>query len=213
MQPVTSDQHNLVRSYLFLRRAIGVIGLALPAVLIVGKLLLQGGPLLNSISGYHHSVMGGVFVGSMCAVGTFLFSYRGYDRTDDICGNVAAVAAIGLALFPTTPSGSTDGTERLIGLVHLAFAAVFFVMLAVFCLFLFTKSDGTAPSPQKLRRNRVYRACGVAMMVCLLLIVFQNVLFDDVLDAMKPVLWLESAAILAFGVAWWVKGAVLLRDR
>ena len=39
--------------------------------------------MLESISSYYHSVMRDIFVGSLCAVGTFLISYRGYDKRDN----------------------------------------------------------------------------------------------------------------------------------
>ncbi|MBN6039496.1 DUF998 domain-containing protein [Amycolatopsis sp. 195334CR] len=207
---VQTPQMSFVHSYLFLRRAVGVIGLALPVVLIVGKIVLEGGGTLSSISGYYHSVMRGVFVGSMCAVGTFLLSYRGYNRLDDICGDIAAVAAIGVGLFPVAGPDPTP-TQRLVETVHVACAAVFFVTLAVFCLFLFTRTGGE-PTRHKTWRNRVYRTCGLVMLACLVLIAAEGLWLADELAALNPVLWLESAAIFAFGVAWWIKGETLLRD-
>lgn len=97
---------SMIRSYVFLRRSIGMIGMALPVLLIVGNLLWPPPEVLASISGYFYSPLRGVFVGSMCAVGVFLLSYRGIGLVDDLISNVAAVAAVGLALFPTTPSGA-----------------------------------------------------------------------------------------------------------
>ena len=65
----TSNDNSLVISYLSLRKAIGVIGITLPFVLVFGKILLQGPGLLGSMSSYYHSIMGDVFVGSFCAIG------------------------------------------------------------------------------------------------------------------------------------------------
>jgi len=162
MSPVTaSAQDTLVHSYLFLRRAIGLIGIALPVVLIVGKLLVDG-DLLDSISGYYYSDLRDVYVGSMCAIGVFLLSYRGYGPTDDIIGNIAAFAAIGVALFPTTPDDHPTRTDQIIGGLHITFAAVFFLMLAFFCLVLFPKTDKAHPTQRKIQRNRAYLAYGVA---------------------------------------------------
>ncbi|WP_414940094.1 DUF998 domain-containing protein [Amycolatopsis sp. cmx-11-51] len=203
---------NLVHNYLFLRRAIGFLGIGLPFVLIFGKLAVDGGGLLNSISGYYYSGMRDVWVGIMCAIGVFLLSYRGYGRIDDIAGNIAAVAAVGVALFPTTPSNG-DRTDEIIGLLHLASASVFFLTLAFFCIVLFTKSDKEIPGARKLERNRLYVASGVIMLVCLALIVLCGLIFDDMTKALYPALWLESVAILAFGVAWLAKGGTLLPDK
>lgn len=198
----------LTHSYLFLRRAIGVIGLALPLVLIVGGVIVDGG-LLSSISGYYHGSLRDVWVGSMCAVGVFLLSYRGYGRVDDLVSNVAAVAAVGVALFPTTPSNPV-GSDRVVGVLHLVFAGVFFLALAYFCLVLFRKSDDPSPSRRKLARNRVYLTCGLVIVGSLLLIVLSGPL--GIPGSLHPALWLETAAILAFGLAWLTKGEAILAD-
>ncbi|RSM70213.1 DUF998 domain-containing protein [Amycolatopsis sp. WAC 01375] len=211
MSPRTASD-NLVHNYLFLRRAIGFLGIGLPFVLIFGKLAVDGGGLLNSISGYYYSGMRDVWVGVMCAIGVFLLSYRGYGRVDDIAGNIAAVAAVGVALFPTTPSNG-DRVDEIIGILHLGFAAVFFLTLAFFCIVLFTKSDKEIPGARKPERNRLYVASGVVMLVCLALIVLCGLVFDAETRSLYPALWLESVAILAFGVAWLTKGGTLLPDK
>lgn len=199
----------LIHSYLFLRRAVGILGLALPAVLIIGKALLQGGPPLGSISDYVYSDMRAVLTGTMCAIGVFLFSYRGYGRIDDITADVAAIGAIGVGLFPTTPyTGTPSATERAVGTVHIVSASIFFAALIIFCLFLFTRGDSPQRGGRKPARNAIYIACGVIMLVCLIGIgVLQAVIHTDV-----AVLWLESAAVMAFGFAWLVKGQTILAD-
>jgi hypothetical protein len=204
-------QDPLVHSYLFLRRAIGLIGTALPVVLIVGQLIVSG-ELLTSISAYYYSDMRDVYVGAMCAIGVFLLSYRGYDRVDDIAADIAAVSAIGLALFPTTPKGPHTSTQQVIGVVHLVFAIVFFLTLAYFCLVLFTKTDKTQPTARKVQRNRVYVVSGVMILTCLVLIVVSSWFFADAMRPLHPVLWLESVATIAFGVAWLTKGEAILGD-
>ncbi|MFI5611056.1 DUF998 domain-containing protein [Amycolatopsis sp. NPDC051903] len=201
----------LVRSFLFLRRAVGVLGLALPFVVVIGKELLEGGGLLGSLSGYYYSDLRNVFVGTLCAIGVFLISYRGYGRIDDIAGNVAAVAAIGVALFPTSPTAPTP-LERTIGIAHLVFAGIFFLTLAFFCLFLFTKSDDPSPRGRKAVRNTIYRVCGGVMLASLALILINALFFDAATVSLHPAVWLESLAIIAFGVSWLVKGEALLAD-
>src|SRR5436309_15856932 len=133
MSPATSTQRTLVHSYLFLRRAVGIIGLSLPVVLIIGKRIVDGGDLLDSVSDYYYSDLRGVFVGSMCAIGVFLLSYRGYGLIDDIAGDIAAVGAFGVALFPTTPAGHLTRTDQVVGALHIAFSGVFFLTLVFFC--------------------------------------------------------------------------------
>ncbi|GLZ41393.1 DUF998 domain-containing protein [Actinokineospora sp. NBRC 105648] len=200
----------LVHSYLYLRRAIGVIGLALPVVLVVGNLLADGG-MRNSISGYYYSDVRDILVGAMCAVGVFLLSYRGYGRVDDMAGNIAAVAAVGIALFPTLPPNPTGG-DRVVAALHIAFAAVFFLTLAFFSLVLFRKSDDPTPDRRKRQRNAVYLVCGIAILACLALMAVLGFFLDPQTAHLRPALWLEAGAILAFGVSWLTKGEAILGD-
>jgi hypothetical protein len=199
-----------VRSYLFLRRAVGVLGISLPIVVIVGKQLLEGGGLLGSLSGYYYSDLRNVFVGTLCAIGVFLIAYRGYGRLDDIVATVAAIAGIGVALFPTSPV-SPSPTEHAIGIAHLVFAGIFFLTLAFFCLFLFTKTDGV-PTARKRSRNVIYRVCGGVMLASLALLVVNALFFNAATVSLHPTVWLESLAVIAFGFAWLTKGEALLAD-
>ncbi|OXM62304.1 DUF998 domain-containing protein [Amycolatopsis vastitatis] len=198
----TSPQTTLVHSYLFLRRAIGLIGLALPFVLILGKQLAQGGDLAGSLSDYYYTGLRDVLVGAMCAVGVFLLAYYGHDRVDNLASSVAGLGAIGLALLPTTPDHDVTAWDRTSGVLHWVFAAVFFLSLAYFCLRLFPH-DGEQPPGTGV----VYRVCGVVILACLVLIAVTKAF--GLLPALLPALWLESVAVWAFGVAWLVKGQTL----
>lgn len=203
----------LVHSYLFLRRSIGIIGVTLPVALIIGKLIIDGGGLQGSISGYYYTGVRGVLVGAMCAVGVFLLSYRGYGVVDDIAADIAAVAAVGVAWFPTTPAGVITGKQRLVSDLHVSFAAVFFLTLAFFCFFVFTKTDETrTPTPRKIWRNRVYIASGSIILLCLVVTIVLGLTFGNQVESLHPLLWLESVAILAFGVSWMTKGQAILPD-
>jgi hypothetical protein len=199
-----------------LRRAIGLLGIALPFVVSLGAWIFFQTGIQSSISSYYHTGMRNVFVGTLCAIGVFLLSYRGYERSDDIAGDLGCVFAVGAALFPTAPEGPAAGGVRLIGYVHWTFAALFFLTLIYFSLFLFTKTDPTKPpTKRKLQRNRVYRACGGTMGICILLIAIYSFLPREaasLLERYKPVFWLEALAVLAFGASWFTKGEAILKD-
>lgn len=207
-----NQDNSLVLSYLTLRKAIGIIGMALPFVLVIGRILLEKPGILSSISSYYHSVMGDVFVGSLCAIGVFLLSYRGYERVDDIAGDLACLFAVGVALFPTAPASDVSLREALIGGVHLFFAACFFLTLAFFALILFRKTNpDKPPTHRKRQRNAVYALCGYAILACLALIILEK-FFSSSISLPQPVFWLESLAIIAFGISWFVKGEAILKD-
>jgi hypothetical protein len=214
MTDTPSGPSSLVRSYLALRKSIGVIGILLPFVLALGGLLVLGTELQTSISRYYHTGMRDVFVGSLCAVAVFLWSYQGYDDRDRIAGNLACVFALGVALLPTTPLPDPTRLEVAVGWLHVVSAAGFFLTLAYFCLRLFRLSDKERPTPRKILRNRVYTVCGWGIIGCLVGIAFVYVpAVYAVLGALKPVFWLEAGAIVAFGVAWFTKGEAILHDR
>lgn len=210
----TTANSSLVVSYLVLRKAIGVIGLSLPFVLVIGKMAFESAGVQPSISDYYYTLMRDVFVGSLCAIGVFLLSYRGYEPKDDIAGNVACICAIGVALFPTTPDKPATGFEGYVGWIHYTFAAALFLTLAYFSLILFRKTDPKLPmTPRKKKRNTVYLFCGVLILGCIVLLAI-NALFlgDTDVAKLKPILLLESIAVCAFGVSWLTKGEAILSD-
>lgn len=100
------------------------------------------------------------------------------------------------------------------GTVHLIAAGLFLFSLACFSLFLFTKGE-TIPTPQKIIRNKIYRICGYIMLACIATLIVFFALPASIstpLLKFKPVYWLETIAIMAFGVSWLVKGEVILQD-
>ena len=214
------DDSSLVMSYMTLRKVIGILGILLPFVLWLGALLLfQEGPQ-SSISAYYYTKMRNVMVGVLWATGVFLFAYRGYDRRDDIAGNLACLFAIGITLFPVAPDGATDATILLIDKFHLAFAALFFLTLAYFCLFLFTQSDKKKLALRKRQRNLVYQICGGLMLACIVLMAlwvfagpYLPASFTAAVTPLRPIFWLETFAILAYGISWFVKGEAILKDQ
>jgi hypothetical protein len=211
---VSGLNDSLVISYLGLRKAVGIIGIALPFVLAFGKILLEGPGILNSVSAYYHTGMRDVFVGSLCAIAVFLMSYHGYERKDDIAGDVACIFALGVALLPTLPEANVTPRDRTIGALHLLSAAGFFLTLAYFSLALFRKTDPTRPPTRRKRqRNAVYTFCGYTILVCVALILVAVFLPGDApVKRLAPVFWLEATAIVAFGVSWLTKGEAILKD-
>ncbi len=195
---------NVIVSYLTLRRVIGVLGVALPLLLLSWGLALTG-TIQESISDYYSLRTRDMLVGVLFAISWFLFTYRGHEPKDNIAGNFACIFALGVAFFPN----SGNAWEKV---VHFGSATGLFLVLAFFCLALFTKSDGS-PTARKMVRNRVYIICGVTILACIALVGLTFLLPDDSpLARVQPVFWLESMALWAFGISWFVKGDTLWRD-
>jgi hypothetical protein len=212
--PASND---LVISYLSLRKAIGFIGLLLPVVLALLKIALwyfnvccDGPGLETSISAYYYTRLGGVLVGSLCAIGVFLMSYRGFDRRDEIAGKLAGAFAVCVALFPTSPKDIPAKTS----VVHFTGALLLFLTLAYFSIVLFRKMDPSKPpTPEKLKRNKVYLACGLLILLgiagCGVSFLFRHSSF---FDTYKPVFWFEALTVVSFGFSWLTKGEAILKD-
>lgn len=197
---------DVVVSYLTLRRVVGVLGMALPVVLAVWGFVLQRRvAVLSSLSDYYQLRTRDALVGILFTIAWFLYTYRGYSRTDDVAGNGACVCALGVALSPASGSPLEHA-------MHYACAAGLFLILAFFSLFLFTKTGGS-PTRAKLARNRVYRVCGVVMLASIgAIAAVQAFAPGSPAPAVPPVFALETIALWAFGVSWFIKGETLLKD-
>jgi hypothetical protein len=193
-------------AYRLLRRIVGLLGVFLPIILLLWGFALSGwGVVLPSISDYYGLRTRDALVGILFTIGWFLFSYEGYDWRDAVAGKLACLFALCVALFPNS---GTPTEEH----IHFVSALLLFLTLAYFSLFLFTKS-APVMTLRKVQRNAVYRVCGVIMLVAMALVGLYYQLPDaNPLAALHPAFWLETIALWAFGVSWFVKGETLLKD-
>ena len=203
---MTNGSNSIIVSYLTLRRVVGFLGVMLPIVLALWGFGLTSPPALrDSISAYYDLRTRDVLVGVLFTLAWFFFTYHGHDNRDNIAGYFAWVFALGVALFPASGSPREKA-------VHFVSATGLFLVLSIFSLALFTKSAPT-PTPQKVIRNRIYRTCGYIMLACIVLIGLYHAFWQHTaLRGWKLVFWLESLALWAFGVSWFVKGETLWRD-
>lgn len=225
-----------------LRKAIGMVALALPFTLVIGEnlrdwLLSQEASLgrviiEGSISAYFHTGMREVFVGSLCAIAVFLVCYKGVEQRDNIAAKIAGVSVFLVALFPTRErsreaadsaapvvdsatlfSSANAPDPAYVGVIHFVCAAIFFITLAVMSLFLFTESAGNR-TQQKILRNRVYVVSGWTILVCIALIAGSKLFASDAWNQRTRIIfWLEAFAVAAFGISWLTKAEVFLADK
>jgi len=231
------SQEAHVMSYLAVRRALGLLGLALPIVLYAYARPFGYG-MQPSISEFYHTQMGDVVVGSLVAIGVFLIAYKGYPRlpgerlSDQVVSSVAGLAAIGVALFPVLPPAFTDcaaaGTFPVEGApvqgivahwcafawIHFASAMVFFLALAAFCFFLFPRGDQTADGRVDWRgtKNRLYLVCGVLLILSIAALLIYALVpsgTKSTLRAGNYIFWWETVGVVAFATSWLAKGRIL----
>ncbi len=87
---MNDPNQSLVISYLTLRKAVGILGMALPAALLIGFFIFDAGcDFPPSISHFYYTDLGNIFVGTLCAVSLFLFSYNGHDKGDKVTAKIA----------------------------------------------------------------------------------------------------------------------------
>jgi hypothetical protein len=214
----TSTDILYLRSFHAMRVVIGVLGVALPLVLLLGDALFLRSPLWprGSISAYYHSAMRDEFVGMLIAIGFFLLCYHVSDRRlENWLSSLAGLAAALVAVFPTTlpPTGGvlTDLQRQLgeqrVAVIHGVSAVGLFSILAL-TSYLFGRREGSRPQvPGQRRRPEFWRAfhhlCA-AMMVLGMVFVVVSKLTGVYADHAT---WFgEVVGLLAFGASWFAKG-------
>lgn len=203
---------------------------------------------------YYSQFLGDVFVGVLVFIFCFMFAYRGESWWETRIATFGGFASLGIALFPTIERGCEDtevypgrilvdltsivpgsGVDiekgstffslfTYVEILHYGAALSLFLILAVFCLKVFTRtySDGSLKSEhyddtgtmrqEKALRNRIYRVAGWVILGCIaaLGIGFVGPIIVggnwDFWEELNVTFWFEAAALCAFGVAWIVKG-------
>lgn len=225
-----SNEDPAVTSQQTLRRVIGLLGIMLPVLLYVYLYIATGfnhTKPLESISHYYYTRGNGIFIIIISMMAVFLLIYKGKNRVDFYVSSIAGIFALCVIMFPTDniTTCCDSGKEYSIAFIkehegriifHLVSAAIFLLCLAYMSFFLFTKSDQppTARTKAKHSRNRLYRVCGVIMVLAMLVIFlgFRKVINEDFYDKNHLTFWMESVAVLSFGISWLTKGEMILKD-
>jgi hypothetical protein len=218
-KPVIND--NII-SYLTLRQAIGWLGLLMPFMVRFGAGFLDGIHTNDSISAYYYTCMRDVFVATLVLIGALMACYRSQDWYDNLITIIAGLSAIGMGLFPMPPDFSDQLLRDYPSLAantkcclntcqfdyHSIFSVIFFAAIFYQVSFQFSDPKLVNPGPQKQSRNQVYKVCGFLMFIAFLaigLIKLQN--------NGGSIFWPETLAVVAFGVAWLVKGRIVLKEQ
>lgn len=218
MIPDLPDNTNaLVLSYFGIRRAIGLIGLFLPIALgPVGWLF--GIDVQDNISSYYHTGLRDVFVGSMCAIGGFLFCYRGADRIETLSARFGCASALGVALFPLDAHSDPLVQKSLVGYLHSVSGGAFFMTLAIYSLYHFPRSTKkrSEHEPHPWERLFIYRMSGVVIVFVMIatgtFLLLVPAAWKNLLNDWHFLFWMEWIAIWAFAAAWLTKGRAIVAD-
>jgi len=219
-QPNPYTSENDILTFRRIRKAIGYLGISLPIALVILSLIpFFKTSVQNSISYYYYTNLREVFTGVLCAVGLFLIRYKGVDnpvfwKNDDKMTNIAGIMALGVALVPTNPQCCSEKIYtlipycvKLLGWLHYLFAGVFFFILAIMSLVIFTigQKDNKDIPLSFFNENNIYKICGIGI------IVFAGMIpVCDLLNLFpRSTLVFEALALIAFGTSWLIKGRFL----
>lgn len=204
----------MVASFLLMRTVIGWIGTLLPVVLIGGDAALSAfsaASLPNSLSDYYYTPMRNILVGSLCVLGIFLVIYDVGVPLDRWITNIAGAGVLGVAFLPGTPEvGPFSTSQEVVGDLHIFFASVAFVGLAV-TMWRFARADSDGPDAPAPSRGAAtfYRASSGVMLGFVVLSGVAVLLPTSVQDATFLLFIFEALAIITFGVSWLVKGRAM----
>jgi len=195
---MTEKVQNPVFDYRALRLLMGIFAFALPFVMSA-----LSSRRLPSISASYYTEARDAFVGMLCVVGAFLWAYNGHSSREARASKVASLAAVLVALFPT----SCDSCQAdMKAIIHYGAAIVLFGILAYFCLGPFRK-DTRRKGGKKGRRSKVYFACGWTIFGSMLgMAVAELTMPAEMIRALSVTYWGEAIALWSFGFAWIVAG-------
>lgn len=209
-------QEHIFGTYLTLRYGIVLIGALLPLIVyVVGK--FGGVSLQDSISDYYWAspLEGGEapsrnwFVGGLFAVAAFLYLYKGFSTAENVALNLAAILAVGVAIFPTEWN---CGTAYRRFSLHGFCAVSMFACLAYVVWFrardtLSLVPENATPSPARYRQ--LYLIVGGVMLASPLTAFVLNSLIGT---RSSFVFFIEAAGIWAFALYWWIKSSELKKS-
>ncbi len=240
------EKQDEIFDYRTLRLLVGIVAFALPIVVWAAARIAC--VRIDSISAsYWVDDARDLFVGALFIIATLMTAYNGHDPSGDKSKNngsgaahplmkwisekwaskVAALMAIGVALFPTTRPGGATNTDTIL---HYISAFVLFTIITYFCLVSFRKRAlEKAVEAQKAaesltgekkrkqeeiackarRRALIYRICGWTIIISLVL---AGTSFFEPIG--KYTDWWnlflgELFALWAFGVSWFTASKVV----
>lgn len=155
---------------------------------------------ITSISASFHE--GGwsqtIFIGFLFAVAAFLMAYNGQTRPEMILSKVAALAALGVAMFPC----KCDTHTEIIANIHGISAALMFLILTYFCYGFFQRAKAKG-HPQAKARAAIYALCGISILLSIITLGYDGLTGNSLSKGIPRLTFYgEAVGLIAFGVSW-----------
>lgn len=206
-----------------IRNLVGLLGMILPWFCLLGYYLayINGtygltDPFPNSMSITYYVTP--VLSMVLTAASIVLITYVGYDWRDRLVTSLSGLFGLLIVLFPCADSNGVYqavGVETTAGYfqtattlnahIHNISAICFFILLAFNSFFLFTLGSDNQ-TPQKKKRNIIYKICAIGMLSAMIFMVIP-------VQFPHKTFWIEAVALSFFGVSWLTKGEMWLKDK
>ena len=162
---------------------------------------------IQSISDSYH--VGGwsrdIFVGFLFAISAFLLAYNGRSTGEMVLSKIAAIAAMGVAMFPC----NCGSHPEIIPHVHAISAAVMFLILALFCYLFFRRARDKGHSQARLRAC-IYAICGMTIVASIVIMAVDHFSGGIISSRISRLTFYgERAGLVAFGISWLTASRVL----
>lgn len=197
---------HMCATYITLRFGTGVLGLALPFILLVGGAVLFDIPLQKSMSAYYYSSGGDmrdILVGILFAIGVFLFLYKGFTTIEDLALDIAGILLVLVALFPVDKYA-----------IHDISAVLFFFTIAYVCIF---RASDTLELIQDINKRGcykcIYRSLGLGMIISPVAVVILAFVLEPNSDKRVTIFFIEAVGVLIFGSYWIIKGQEIIKSK
>ena len=181
---------------------IGVIAISLATLTSI----FSETPLESISASYHEEGWSSIiFIGFLFAISAFLIAYHGRSAFELVISKIAAVSALGVAMFPC----SCGGHQEIIPHVHYISATVMFLILVAFCYSFFKRARGKGHT-QAVFRAYIYAICGITILVSIAVIGLDFVLDEAISSRISRLtFYCEAVALVAFGIAWLTASRIL----
>jgi hypothetical protein len=185
-----------------LKLTVGVIAVTLPILTAC-----LSADLIQSISAsyYEEGWARDFFVGFLFAISSFLFAYNGDSSHEMLLSKIAALAALGVALFPC---GCGTHAE-IVPYVHYISAAAMFIVLACLCGVFFYRARSKGHREARWR-SCVYAGCGITIVIVITVLAIDHFAGEPIgSKAPRLIFYGESTGLVAFGISWLVASRTL----
>ena len=185
-----------------IRLIIGVIALSLATLTSIFSEM----PLESISASYHEEGWSSnIFVGFLFAISAFLLAYHGRSVFEMVISKIAAVSALGVAMFPC----SCGGHQEIIPHVHYISATIMFLILVAFCYSFFRRARSKGHT-QAVFRAFIYAICGVIILISIAVIGLDFILNEAISSRIgRLTFYCEAVALVAFGIAWLTASRIL----